>query len=43
VLVADPGTGKVTVTEPDDAYSTWFEFAAERVHITNNIGGIFAD
>lgn len=43
VLVPDPGTGKVTVTEPDDAYSTWFEFAAERAHITNKIGGIFAD
>ena len=43
VLAPDPGTGKVTVTEPDDAYSTWFEFAAERVHITNKIGGIFAD
>jgi hypothetical protein len=43
VLVPDPGTGKVTVTQPDDAYSTWFEFVAERVHITNHIGGIFAD
>jgi hypothetical protein len=43
ILVPDPGTGKVTVAEPDDAYSTWFEFVAERVHITNHIGGIFAD
>lgn len=43
VLVADPTTGKVTVTEPEDAYSTWFEFAAERVHMTNHVGGIFTD
>lgn len=43
ILTPDPGTGKVTVTEPEDAYSTWFEFAAERVHLTNHIGGIFRD
>jgi len=43
VLIPDPTTGKVTVVEPDDAYSSWFEFTAERVHLTNNIGGIFAD
>lgn len=42
-LVADPTTGKVTVPEPEDAYSTWLEFAAERVHVTNHLGGIFAD
>jgi cysteine-rich repeat protein len=43
VLVGDPVTGKVSVTEPEDAYSTWFEFTSERVHMTNNIGGIFTD
>lgn len=43
VLVADPSTGKVTVTQPEDAYSMWAEFAAERVHMTNHLGGIFAD
>jgi cysteine-rich repeat protein len=43
VLVADPTTGKVTVVEPDDAYSTWLEFNAERVHMTNHLGGIFTD
>jgi hypothetical protein len=42
-LTADPTTGKVTVVQPEDAYSTWLEFAAERVHMTNNLGGIFAD
>jgi len=42
-LVADPSTGKVTIAEPDDAYSTWLEFASERVHLTNQLGGIFAD
>jgi hypothetical protein len=43
VLFADPTTGKVAVVEPEDAYSTWFEFAAERVHMTNHLGGIFTD
>jgi len=43
VLVGDPTTGKVTVVEPEDAYSTWFEFTAERAHMTNNLGGIFTD
>jgi len=42
-LGADPTTGKVTVIEPDDAYSDWLEFASERVHPTNRLGGIFAD
>jgi cysteine-rich repeat protein len=43
VLVADPTSGKVTVVEPEDAYSTWFEFASQRVHMTNHVGGIFTD
>lgn len=43
VLVGDPTTGKVAVVEPEDAYSTWFEFTAERVHMTNHLGGIFTD
>lgn len=41
-LVPDPTTGKVTVPEPDDAYSSFFQFAAQRVHMTNNLSGIFA-
>jgi cysteine-rich repeat protein len=43
LLVADPTTFKVTVVEPEDAYSMWVEFASQRVHMTNNIGAIFAD
>lgn len=43
VLTADPTTGKVTVSQPEDAYSMWLEFAAERVHLTNHVGWIFSD
>lgn len=43
VLVADPTTGKVTVTQVEDAYSMWIEFVAERVHMTNHFGEIFSD
>lgn len=42
-LAADPVSGKVTVVVPDDAYSSFFQFAAQRVHMTNNLSGIFAD
>ncbi len=42
-LVPDPVTGKVTVSQPDDAFSSWFDLTAERVHMTNHVGGIFAD
>jgi len=42
-LVPDPGTGKVTVVEPDDAYSSFYQFASQRVHMTNNLSGLFAD
>ena len=42
-LVADPTTGKVSVVEPDDAYSSWLEFTSERVHLTTNVGGLFTD
>jgi len=43
VLLADPVTGKVTVVEPDDAYSSTFGFAAIRVHMTNGVLLVFAD
>jgi cysteine-rich repeat protein len=43
LLVPDPTSFKVTVVEPEDAYSMWMEFASQRVHMTNNIGAIFAD
>lgn len=43
VLAADPTTYKVAVAEPEDAYSSWLEFVSQRVHMTNNLGGIFAD
>ncbi|MDA8021041.1 MAG: hypothetical protein MPN21_26685 [Thermoanaerobaculia bacterium] len=44
-LIFGPANGidKVTVTEPDDAYSSWFQFTAERVHLTNNLDLIFRD
>jgi cysteine-rich repeat protein len=42
-LVADPVSGKVTVVVPDDAYSSFFQFSSQRVHMTNNLSGIFAD
>jgi cysteine-rich repeat protein len=42
-LVANPTDGKVTVVEPEDAYSTWLEFNSQRVHLTNHLGGIFTD
>ncbi|MEL7058752.1 MAG: hypothetical protein AAGN46_01875 [Acidobacteriota bacterium] len=34
---------KVTVVEPDDAYSSWFTFTTERVHATNLLGALFLD
>lgn len=37
VLVADEETGKVTVAEPNDAYSAYFHFTGLRAHITNNL------
>lgn len=43
VLSADPTTGKVTVVQPEDAYSMWFEFSSQRVHMTNHLGGLFTD
>jgi hypothetical protein len=42
-LVADPTTGKVTVVVGDDAYSSWFSFAAQRVHLVNGLYQVFAD
>jgi hypothetical protein len=42
-LVPDPVSGKVTVVVPDDAYSSFFQFSSQRVHMTNNLSGIFAD
>jgi cysteine-rich repeat protein len=42
-LVADPTSGKVTVVEADDAYSSFFHFVSQRVHQTNNLFAIFAD
>lgn len=32
------GIDKVVVVEPNDAYSSWFAFATERVHATDNLG-----
>jgi cysteine-rich repeat protein len=43
LLVADPASGKVTVVVPDDAYSSFFQFASQRVHMTNNLSGVFTD
>ena len=37
------GIDKVTVVETDDAYSSWFQFTSERVHLTNNLGLFFRD
>lgn len=36
-LEADKTTGKVTVIEPDDAFSFWVNLATNRAHITNNL------
>jgi hypothetical protein len=37
VLTANSSTGKVTVTQPDDAYSSYFYLATQRAHLTNNL------
>ncbi len=37
------GIDKVVVVEPDDAYSSWFTLATQRVHITDNLGAVFLD
>ena len=45
-LIFEPtggGIDKVTVVEPDDAYSSWFQFSSERVHLTNNVSLMFRD
>jgi hypothetical protein len=37
-LVVDAANGnKVTVVEPNDAYSGYFKLTANRTHITNNL------
>ena len=45
-LIFEPSGGgidKVTVVEADDAYSSWFQFTSERVHLTNNLPLLFED
>ena len=45
-LIFEPSGGgidKVSVVEPDDAYSSWFQFTSERVHLTNNLTLLFRD
>lgn len=45
-LIFEPSGGgldKVTVIEPDDAYSSWYQFTSERVHLTNNLSLLFRD
>lgn len=45
-LIFEPtggGIDRVTVVEPDDAYSSWFQFTSERVHLTNNLPLLFRD
>ncbi len=37
------GINKVSFSEPDDAYSSWFTFTSERAHATNNLGVVFRD